>query len=327
MNEIGNKIRDARIGMNLSIKDLSDKTKIRPYVIESIEKGDFSVMDEVYVNSFIKTLCSALKINFQEVNVVKKTSKQKAKKFDDELIEKTQITQEKKSEPKISNLKGEFKKVRESTNENFKDLFKAKNINKERRYQILNYSIYTVLFLAISGAIYFGFKSLDDSTPRIDNSDITNASDTVSLEQESNSIFSYFEKPDSLRLHAKAHDTVWIRVLSDGTNINESLLKPGMEEFWSAKDFFVVDMGNVGGADIFRNNEKLPIFGRKGSVVKNVKITATEVSNIYTQLSDSARTARRKAKEEQNEEPKLIQQSTIQQSTPIFQNKRDSLKL
>ncbi|MBX3043433.1 MAG: DUF4115 domain-containing protein [Candidatus Kapabacteria bacterium] len=325
MNDIGEKIKSARINAKLSVKELSDKTKVRQYVIESIESGDHSVMPDVYIKSFIKTLCNYLKVEYDNVMVTPKSSKPKKKKFDDEKIE-SEIPKPKAVIPIVDDKLNLKTNITQTFSTNFNDLFKKKNLNKERRYMILNSMIYVVLFLAIVTAIYFGFSSINKSSSRIENSDVLGGTDTVSIESESNSLFSFFEKPDSLKLTAKAHDTIWIRVLSDGKSINESLLKPGMEESWSALEFFIVDLGNVGGATIFRNDEKLPLFGRSGTVVKNIKITATEVLNIYAPKNDSARAARRKIENDQKSEPRMIEQSTIQ-TTPQFPlPKRDTLK-
>jgi cytoskeletal protein RodZ len=323
MIDIGTRIKEARIKSKLSLKELSDKTKVRQFVIESIEKGDYSVMPDVYIKSFIKTLCTFLKIDYEDTLAKEKSSKAKKKKFDDEKLE----TPAPVGLPTVSVDKPYMPEVTtKSESSHFGDLFKKKNINKEKRYMIINNIVYAVLFLAVVTAIYFGFTSLNRSSSRLQNSEITSGSDTVSLEKESNSLFSYFEKTDSLRLTAKAHDTVWIRVLSDGKSLSESLLRPGMEESWVAKEFFIVDLGNVGGANIFRNDEKLPVFGRAGSVVKNIKITETEVLNIYSARNDSIRAAKRKAEADAKILPKMIEQSTIQTSPEFSLPKRDSLK-
>lgn len=326
MNDIGQKIKDARIKAKLSPKELSDKTKVRLYVIEAIEKGDYSIMPEVYINSFIKMICNYLKIQYDESLPTEKKDKQKKKKFDDEKIETTPTVVKKIEiiEKTKSDILSQFKKSDKESN--FTSIFKKKNFVVENKYLIINSLVYVVLIAAIIGAIYFTLTSLNKSSGRIDNSEIVAGTDTISLEQETNNLFSFFEKPDSLKLTAKAHDTVWIRVLADGKSISESLLRPGMEESWKAFEYFIVDLGNVGGAHLFRNDEKLPLFGKAGSVVKNVKITATEVLNIYAPRSDSARAARKKAEEEQKSEPKMIEQSTIQTTPQFTVPKRDTLR-
>jgi cytoskeleton protein RodZ len=325
MNEIGIKIKDARIKQNLSVKELSEKTKVRVYVIEAIEKGDFSVMPDVYINSFIKSLCLFLKIEVPEIQQVKPT-KSRPHKFDSEAIESIPVIKQTNKPITFTTESLNINNNKSSTNTTFKNIFKNNYINKERRYAILNSVVYFVLFLAVASAIYYGFYSINKSSSRLDNSEVVAGSDTVSLEDESSNLFAYFEKPDSLRLTAKAHDTVWIRVLTDGTALNESLLKPGMEESWAAKEYFIIDMGNVGGANIFRNEEKLPIFGKQGSVVKNVKITATEVTNIYPQKPDSLKSSSRKKASVKNEEPRMIQQSSIQTNSPLLKPNKDTLR-
>lgn len=341
MLELGKKIKDARISQKLSIKELSEKTKIRVYVIEAIEKGDFSVMPEVYLKSFLKTLSNFLKIEYVEPTI--KTSKEKPKKFDDESIEskasiidvlpkKKTSLKEKKSE-KNGNSKDvgkdslkELKTGFDDKYNNFVEIFKKSRIDRDKRYIYLNRTIYSLLILAVLLALYFGFKSLNSSSNYVEPEEISKKVDTIDLEETTNSLFTYFEKPDSIRLYAKSHDTVWIRVLSDGKSISEALLKPGMEDSWAAKEYFIVDLGNVGGVDIYRNEEKLPLFGKPGSVVKNIKITANEVLNTYSPKADSIRKAERKKKEvEEPKKPKMIEQSTIYNPS-LTAPKNDSLR-
>ncbi|MFA7627162.1 MAG: helix-turn-helix domain-containing protein [Candidatus Kapaibacterium sp.] len=325
MNDIGKNIKEARQKLNLSVKDLSDKTKVRQFVIESIEKGDYSIMPDVYIRSFIKTLTSYLKIDYTGLPESEKKAKiQTSKSFDDEKI--TSSTQVKPDSSESSKLnKFDFMKREDKVDEHYSSIFKKKKISTDKRYIYINYTIYIILFLAIASAIYFALSSINKSPSKLDNSEVITDTDTVSLDSEENSLFSYFEKPDSLRLRAKASDTVWIRVLSDGKTVNESLLRPGMEESWAAEEFFIVDLGNVGGADLYRNDEKLPLFGRAGTVVKNVKITKTEVLNIYSQKTDSLRSSRRRIKsKKENKEPKMIEASPIQTSPVINMKKRDS---
>lgn len=78
MNDIGKKIKEARLAQKLTIKELSDKTKIRAYVIEAIEREDYSVMPDVYLKSFIKHLTQFLKIKYTEpITELKKNPKKR----------------------------------------------------------------------------------------------------------------------------------------------------------------------------------------------------------------------------------------------------------
>lgn len=327
MNDIGNRIREARTQLKMSVKELSDKTKVRQFVIESIEKGDFSVMPEVYIKSFIKTLAKFLKIDYVDEIISAKPIKSKKKNFDDELVESTAPIKSNTNNYIIDFLKKSFEKSPKVETSHFAELFKKRKLDKDKRYMYLNKTIYIILFLAVVAAIYFAFASLNKSSVDIDNSEILSGSDTVSLETESDNLFSFFEKSDSLRLSAKAHDTVWIRVLVDGKSLYESLLNPGMEESWAANEFFIVDLGNVGGAKIYRNDELLPQFGKTGSVVKNIKITATEVLNTYSIKSDSLKASRKRAERDKPiAKPKLIEQSKIQTSPQFPIQKKDTLR-
>ncbi len=62
MNNIGERLNQARLAQNLSIEQVSAKTKIRPHILEAIEAGRHDVLPEVYIKSFIKTYSNFLKI-------------------------------------------------------------------------------------------------------------------------------------------------------------------------------------------------------------------------------------------------------------------------
>ncbi|MDX9791131.1 MAG: helix-turn-helix transcriptional regulator, partial [Candidatus Kapabacteria bacterium] len=163
MNDIGKNIKEARQKLNLSVKDLSDKTKVRQFVIESIEKGDYSIMPDVYIRSFIKTLTSYLKIDYTGLPESEKKAKiQTSKSFDDEKI--TSSTQVKPDSSESSKLnKFDFMKREDKVDEHYSSIFKKKKISTDKRYIYINYTIYIILFLAIASAIYFALSSINNS--------------------------------------------------------------------------------------------------------------------------------------------------------------------
>jgi cytoskeletal protein RodZ len=62
MANISDILKAARERANLSIEDLSEQTKIRPNIIESIEKNDFSNFQVVYLKAYIRNLAKELQI-------------------------------------------------------------------------------------------------------------------------------------------------------------------------------------------------------------------------------------------------------------------------
>lgn len=164
MENLGKKIKDARMKLNLSVKELSEKTKVRQFVIEAIEKEDFSIMPEVYIKSFVKTLCTYLKIEIEAFTPPIKAEKPKKKNFDDEKIE-SEIPKKPKldlSIPEFS-INDIFKSKKQET-DNFTEIFKRKKLDKDKRYNYLNKTIYIILILAVLAAVYFAFTSLNKNS-------------------------------------------------------------------------------------------------------------------------------------------------------------------
>lgn len=68
MPEIGNRLREARIRKGLSLKDVSDATKIRSKYLEALEEDDFEVLPApVFAKAFLRTYASYLKIDPDDV--------------------------------------------------------------------------------------------------------------------------------------------------------------------------------------------------------------------------------------------------------------------
>lgn len=68
MNEIGQKLREAREEKGLSLKDVSEKTRIRTIYLEALEAGNFDrIPGMVYVKGFIKSYAKAVDLDPTEL--------------------------------------------------------------------------------------------------------------------------------------------------------------------------------------------------------------------------------------------------------------------
>jgi len=79
--------------------------------------------------------------------------------------------------------------------------------------------------------------------------------------------------PDSLRLNVVVRDTAWMLVTADDGPTNEYLFNPGRRYSWTASRVFRVTVGDAGAVDLSLNGTMLPALGRRGSVVRDVRIT------------------------------------------------------
>jgi cytoskeletal protein RodZ len=68
MKEIGEKLRDARLSMGISIEEASEDLKIRPSQLELIEDGNSEAFKDVfYLKYFIRDYAKYLGLNYEEV--------------------------------------------------------------------------------------------------------------------------------------------------------------------------------------------------------------------------------------------------------------------
>jgi cytoskeletal protein RodZ len=67
MGTVGEKLRQARERENLSIRDASDRTKIRTDHLEALEAGNYEVFSApVYIRGFVRSYASHLKLDVPE---------------------------------------------------------------------------------------------------------------------------------------------------------------------------------------------------------------------------------------------------------------------
>lgn len=329
MIEIGQKIQDARKKRKLTIEQLSEKTKIRTYIISALEAGDFNIMPAVYIKSFLKTLKNELKIDDLEFPEEPKTKS----KTTEEKITKEPIKKESEKVFEDENHKKKIILDNTTTSSNFRDIFKRKGVKKSSNTYFFNYIIYTIFAFALIAAVYFTFISMNSEEKSSDD-DINNQSnkDTTVIKDDKDNLLSYFERPDSISLVAKANDTAWMRINIDGNSNRELLMKPGMEEQWKAQEYFMIDQGNVGAVKYYRNGELLQSFGTPGSVIKNVKITIDQVQNANIWKLDTVRKnnsepvantqRRRKPKVEEPKRRIILEESNFERPDPFKKDKK-----
>eukprot|EP01107_Rhizomastix_libera_P005024 TRINITY_DN18215_c0_g1_i1.p1 TRINITY_DN18215_c0_g1~~TRINITY_DN18215_c0_g1_i1.p1 ORF type:complete len:345 (+),score=-36.57 TRINITY_DN18215_c0_g1_i1:77-1111(+) len=342
MENLAKKLKSSRQGKGLSVEQVSAATKIRPHLIEAIEECDFSLMPFVYMKSFIITYAEYLNIPYSDSDLV--APGKKSKKNSDEnndKKEKKQVNFDENgielSEPiKEQNIKKEDGKRKKTIltskistdSTDYSEIFKNKKIKSGIHPGLVHYLIYGGVALLLILILYFVFL-YDSGNSRADYGKTNSGkSDTVVAD---NGLLNYFKQSDSLTLVARAFDTAWVKLDIDGKESDEIVLHKGMEKKWSASNYFVLSQGSIGAVEFYRNGEKLPLFGKQGSVAKNIKITKDKISNISPWQGDSNRqfssvnvqapaTKRYKKKTETNTAPNPILR-TIEPS-PIKNDKR-----
>lgn len=267
MEEFGLKLKQIRESHNISLEDVNKKISIREIYLAMMEEGKFFELPPVYGKSFLKTYCQYLEIPLSEYSeVIEKLEKEEKSK---------QKTSTIKSPPKF-NLGNQSKKFNLS---NFdKNNYLEKVLSQFSFIQHPKFINYFVISLFSMIVLFFLFPFEEDkSLTNQDESLEAMAPDTMLLAEEEKGLFSYFQGSDSLILEAYSIDTCWLKLNIDGKINKEVLAVPKMRMRWSAKNYFIITQGNVGAIQFIRDGKNLEPFGARGSVVKNVKITKSEV--------------------------------------------------
>jgi cytoskeleton protein RodZ len=73
-------------------------------------------------------------------------------------------------------------------------------------------------------------------------------------------------------LRIVATEETWLALAIDAEPKKEFLLQPGETRTWTARDAFVVTLGNAGGVTLVLDGRELPKPGKSGDVVRNLRL-------------------------------------------------------
>lgn len=253
MEEISNIIKKYREKKGISLKELSEKTKIRKNILSAIEEGDFSQLPPVYSTAFLKTIVQFLEIPEEEYASLLTPIKKKEK----EIVRTTQ----KANFRDYGSIKGSIKIFGLELNPNF-----------------INYSLYFAFGLLVLVLLYISlfYEKETPMQPEIPTmEDSIHSEDEIIITDESGESDEVLA--DSISLSAYAIDTAWVRIDIDGQRLDEVLFTPKVGKTWRAKNYFIIQQGNYGAIEYKRNGKVLEPFGSTGATVRNVKITRDKV--------------------------------------------------
>ncbi len=308
MKSLGEKFKEKRESKDLSIKQVSEDTKIRSHILKAIEEDNYSILPKVYLKSFLLAYSKYLNIPTSDIQ---------------ENLDEIFKEAPKKEEPEKEETESEEKKTKEK-----KKIFNELNLAREKKTKILNILAYALVACVLIIIVYFSFYSnnnfSEEKEKEIAKKDAPIA-DTNAIRPKEKNVFSFLEEPDSVILRAEANDSAWVKITIDDKISEQIFLTPEMEKRWAAKDHFILTLGNAGAVKLTRNGEPLKSLGPRGSVVRNVKITSNDIVNS----SDPWKNRRRyKRKKEEDIDPKeLFKPSTIDNpAKDILKNLSDKEK-
>lgn len=305
MENIGKIFKVEREKLRIAIEDVSKSIRIRPHIIEAIEEGNFNLLPSVYMKAFIKDYAKYLKLNIDVEEVLNSIApKDKLEMLADESEKKTDAKQ---LEPK-----------------KYEDIFSEKKIKKNffNRTSLATYLVYSALVLILIVILYFAFFNFSDTPASNTNSENLNPESTEVLADESLANTQSGLILDSMRLHILAKDTIWLRLASDGINSKQIVLYPGNDFEMKAWEYFTLTCDKANAIEVHRNDELIPQLNKRGSAIRNVKITRNDIINPTSVFSDSSAKRRREANKKVEEKANKNQPYRLQPSK--IETKRNS---
>lgn len=307
MEKLGKILKEKRLEKNLSLREVSDRTKIRVNILEGIESGNCTDLPPIYMKAFVRTYCDFLDI---DKSIIPEDYKPKPPGGTAETPEK--------SRKKI----GLFFDGNDDTDSGAGESKFDLESSNERPNPLGNIIIYTSIVLIVLAGLYFGvFRNILDirKEKEVVAFDQVPPTDTTVIGNSENTLFRNIKppEPDSIKLMCKATGEAWMRIIIDGKRAEEVYMRPGMQKTWVAKDFFELTQGNVGAVEYYRNGQLLEPFGAKGSVVRNIVITKSALDNVTKSEQDSIKRAyfkKKKPKKKEKKEPILIEPVNFDES-------------
>ena len=239
---LGQKLKNRRQELGLTLKDIENKTKIRSYYIDALEQERFSILpDKVYVIGFLKSYAKILKLDSGEIisyfnNALEASTTEKSST--------QQKPKEKKPAPNIT-----F------------------NYNKFLRFAII--VIVIVVFVTIQKT--WNTKQEYPAPPQFDNDKITqtqnNHHNLHELPKEPPTQMQPVIETIDVEIEPLRGDC-WISVLIDNETEHSKLLRAGGDKVsFTGKKEITIKFGSAGAVDVTVNGKKIGEVGRIGEVV------------------------------------------------------------
>lgn len=308
MHQLSERLRAERERQRRTLRDLSAQTKIREPFLAAIERGDFEVLPQVYVRSFVKTYAAALGIPDAQVKAMLEDALYRDDHDDAPSTprrQKTSKTADTRQERRPSSDSAPLIQSRPSTERRSLGIKLDRSIlDLMRTLPLWIWAAAGTLLTVIIIALIFSGDDSDETTA-------SGPSTVVDVEASA-------AVQDSMILRAEVQDSAWINITADGKTSYQAILLPGTTVQWSAMERFEISMGNAGGVVFYRNEQRLDPFAAPKQSVRKVVVTRTTIVTPSTawqeqppttaqqpvQQNTQARPAERRQR--QNEPPRAI---------------------
>ena len=308
MSQLGTILRNRREELNLTQAEVSRQTNIRVNIIDALEKGKNSILPPTYLRSFSKSYWQFLKLPMED--------------FEKSFAE-SGIMPQVQEQSFIGTLINPEKEIEKE----YTPPPPLKTIDAPRYSPRLVSGLISasMILILVVGLYYLFVKDIVDDTPAENGEQVEVKTETNPSSESGGELLSIFEdepRKDSIILEVTAKNNTWFTINADGKKSEEVLLASGQSGRWTAVEYFILSISNNGGAVFKRNGQTLDNIGKEGTIIREMKITATEMRTSAMPYVDNQenseqtkKTAEKPKAEPVKEKPKKIAETAPKANT------------
>jgi len=274
LNKFAHELKEAREKADITIQNLSARSRLDIKFLQSIERGDFSFLPELYVKAFIKDYAKFIGLDVNET--IKKYEAAKKgidyNKIKDE--DETEVVQTDKKE-KL------FGEQQNNTIQNTQSSGGFNFFSDKQNVKILAI-VGGVILAVVIALLVFNSNNQPEIIVKEKPYEEVRKENQQRFVQEKNKSNTTVKKENQLALLISATDTSWFKVQSDTSGPKEFTLFPGSKININSYEKFVMIIGNSGGVTLNLNGNELNISG-KDKLVKYVLITKNGINFLKTE--------------------------------------------
>ena len=250
----GEELRREREIRGISLKEISDATKISKRFLEAIERNDHKTLPApVFTRGFVREYARYLGLNSEDI-----VNRYNFAAAGDDRIEQSQHL-ERLTQPQAPPL------PRDRVPAGARKSIPPPYARIDRNIYILG-----IIVAALLGASWWAFKHKRET--RAEEARAEAATTTIAAKPAAPPPVPVPEPQidDTLRLTIDVSRDSWVTLQADGKKILDERLREGDHRTFEAKEaFHFVAVGNAGGLAMKLNDIDLPSLGKRGQVVKD----------------------------------------------------------
>lgn len=261
-------LKSAREAKEISLQEISSKTRIDMKFLKAIESGEFDVLPDVYLKAFLKEYSKT--VNLDPNKIIQKYDQAKMGKYlkgDEEEVPIIDADPEKEAPPRrkfgASNsapvIVPEIEEMRSGSSRNYLPII----------------AIIAIIVFILSLIYIFFIKDRSSAIIKDDSASQAFYEEVFEVDEPA----SFSNAADSIEIKITADGNSSYRAIIDGRNASEFRLQEGNSRTLRAREKVVLVLENSGAANLYLNGKEVDFRGVDDKL-QRLEITAGGVKRI-----------------------------------------------